>query len=395
MAGIDGWLAQKYQIQGEQADAARRLSDAQAQNITASTPFENRLRAAQAFQTNEQGKTLGPLAGASIDATHAGINETQARTGLFGAQADLTGAQTKSTYDDLSAVPDGALSGLYRRLQQTYSPNGASSTSPVGGGPTHFEGLSILTPPVSPKPVITAPGVGQNSNPADPNVVGGVQKLATGTDNVKPLPAPGQTITGGTWTPPPPPFDPRAATGIRGVPRPAPTPPVAYAKGTSNVKPATDNIKVQGVQNVEMGPGYAKGKSKVPSRGGGHMAPPMVPQGMPMGMPAGAPAPGQMGAAMPGAGASPPNGLPGLAGMLQAAMGSNQVPGQGTGDTVPAMLTPGEAVVNKGGIAHIPGGRPAIAAANAKGNAMKPSMGRGMVKKPPGHNHVAVHIKMA
>lgn len=394
MAGIDGWLAQKYQIQGEQADAARRLSDAQAQNITASTPFENRLRAAQEFQTNQQGSTLAPLADASIAATHAGINETQARTGLFGAQTGLTGAQTQSTYDDLAAVPDGALSGLYRRLQQTYSPNGASSTSPVGG-PTHFEGLSILTPPVSPKPVITAPGVGQNSNPADPNVIGGaqVQKYATGTDNVKPVPAPGQTGSNGTWTPPPPPFDPRAAVGIRGVPRPAPTPPVAYARGTSNVKPgaSNQNVKVQGVQDVEMGPGYAKGKAKVPARGGAgggkRMAPPMMaPQGMPMGTPPGAPA--------PGAGASPPNGLPGLAGMLQAAMGANQVPGRGMGDTVPAMLTPGEAVVNKGGIQHIPGGRQTIAAANAKGNAMKPSMGRGMVKKP-GQNHVAVHIKMA
>lgn len=90
--------------------------------------------------------------------------------------------------------------------------------------------------------------------------------------------------------------------------------------------------------------------------------------------------------------------------MLQAAFGSNMVPGRmpppgHSTDVVPAMLTPGEAVVNRGGIKHIPGGRETIAKANAKGNAEKSKdvTGRGMVKKDgtkPG-NHVAVHIKMA
>jgi hypothetical protein len=84
--------------------------------------------------------------------------------------------------------------------------------------------------------------------------------------------------------------------------------------------------------------------------------------------------------------------------MLQAAMGANEVPGQGNQDTVPSMLTPGEAVVNKGAISHIPGGRQTIAKANAQGNADKAAgrpagLNRGMVKKPGSHN-VAVHIHL-
>lgn len=54
--------------------------------------------------------------------------------------------------------------------------------------------------------------------------------------------------------------------------------------------------------------------------------------------------------------------------------GTKKVPGSGTGDTVPAMLSPGEAVINKEGAEHI--GRGAIEAINAVG-LIKRALGAG------------------
>lgn len=394
--GFGNLINRKYDIQERQGDAAAELARANAANTTASTPFENALRGAQARETNLRASTLTPLSEASIRSSDAGAREAGARSGYYGAQAGLAGSQTAAQYSRLGAVPDIALQGAYRTAQQTFAPGGATSTSPgfsstpgapisgvPAGGLRSALDTSSVAPGVQDSNLIGgALARGPSSSPV--NGPGGIQiedpndftpGYSRGTSMVeKPIPAPGQTQTSGTWGSPP---SIRQITGITGVPRPMPTPPPA--------------------------PAYARGTSKVAAghkgAGGKHVAaPPMMSPGGPMGAPQGMPSPGQTGPAMPGPMAGPPPGLPGLAGMLQAAMGADQVPGQGNKDTVPAMLTPGEAVVNQGGVSHIPGGRATIAHANAQGNADKaaggrPGLNRGMVKKAPGHN-VAVHIHL-
>jgi hypothetical protein len=165
---------------------------------------------------------------------------------------------------------------------------------------------------------------------------------------------------------------------------------------------------------------YAKGTSKVPGRGmpakGKGKAPPphsaappsmpmppgpMGPPPGPMGPPPGpmGPPPGPMGApAAPGGPAPGPGALPGLAQALNAAMGAPSVPGQrpppGTPqDTVPAVLTPGEAVLTPGSAQQL--GRNKIAAMNAHnppaGPAGAPVPGRGMPRPPTQHIHVHIH----
>ena len=235
MAGIDGWLARKYQIQQEQADAGSRLQGAQAANITASTPSEIALRRAQAFQTNQQGLTTGPLSEASIAATRAGIGETQARAGLFGAQAQDIRANS------LSPINDIGQSTIYRNMSQTYSPNvGAYSTSPdytsIGGGLISGVPAGGLGSVPSPTPDITA------NRPSNYGVteIGGTSSMdrnderhyARGTSNV--------TQNRGVM----------AQTQNRGVP--------AYEFGTRNV--ATPPVRVKpvpetGTAGVAAGPG--------------------------------------------------------------------------------------------------------------------------------------------
>ena len=434
MAGIDGWLARKYQIQQEQADAGSRLQGAQAANITASTPSEIALRRAQAFQTNQQGLTTGPLSEASIAATRAGIGETQARAGLFGAQAQDIRANS------LSPINDIGQSTIYRNMSQTYSPNvGAYSTSPdytsTGGGLISGVPAGGLSSVPSPTPDITAnrpsnygvteiggtssmdrnnerhyargtPNVTQNRGVMAQTQNRGVPAYAFGTRNVAtpPLrpaptpvpetgtsgtpagPGPGQTQTSGNW----------GTSGQNQNLRKL----LGYAAGTDYVKGMDWGSQLPAFNYDRAIEGsYAKGTSKVAHHGGhrgGGGGPPMGVPGMmaPAMASSNAPAPVQAGPAMPGPQIAPPGGQPGLAAMLQAASGADRVPGQGDGraDTVPAMLAPGEAVLNRGAAENV--GRDKIAKANAVG-ARKMGLNRGMVaKKPMGKNHVAVHVHM-
>lgn len=369
MPGMDGWLARKYNIQEESADANAALARAQAGATESRSPFENALLNAQANQTQQQASTLRPLANASIAATTAGIGETHARSGLYGAE-------TASTYDGLAPIGTLGAQGLYRGMQNFSGgdggPNAGSSSPAASSAPQR----SITDP----TPTITAGGVGSlerssfgdGSDPTNPYSTR-FRRYASGTARV-PIPAgpgPGQTITGGTWEPPPP---------------PAPTPnqdlrakmfgqlPRAFAKGTAKVSHG--------------GGGHGKGKGSKPASPALMPPPNMM---MPPGPPGGMPAPAQPMAAMPGGGpVAPPPGLPpGLAGMLQAAMGAAQVPGMppppGTPqDRVPAMLTPGEAVLTPG--AAQAAGRGQIAALNAKHPPMASGPPRGAPRKPVGMN---------
>lgn len=100
------------------------------------------------------------------------------------------------------------------------------------------------------------------------NQTGDPPGYAWGTPNVGAPPAPGQTVTSGTWTPQVP-FDPRAATGITGVPRPqTPAKPQAYAKGTSNVS-KTSSQKSAGAKS--------KAKSSASAGGSGQASPTLPP----------------------------------------------------------------------------------------------------------------------
>lgn len=417
MAGIDGWLARKYQIQQEQADAASRLQGAQAANITASTPSEIALRRAQAFQTNQQGLTTGPLAEASIAATHAGVGETQARTGFYGAQ-------TRQVNDTLAPIGDLGASALYRGMQQTYAPDGGFSS--IGSGPISGVPAGGLSSLPSPTPDITAnrpsnygvTEIGGTSsmdrnderhyargtsnvtqNRGVPAYAFGTRNVATpplrpaptpvpetGTTGTPAGPGPGQTVTSGDWG------SGGQNQNLRKL--------LGYAAGTDYVKGMDWGSQLPAFNYDRAIEGsYAKGTSKVAHHGGhrgGGGGPPMPVPGMmaPAMASSNAPAPVQAGPAMPGPQIAPPGGQPGLAAMLQAASGANRVPGQGNGrtDTVPAMLAPGEAVLNRGAAENV--GRDKIAKANAVG-ARKMGLNRGMVaKKPMGKNHVAVHVHM-
>lgn len=295
MAGPPGFadlINRKYSILQQEATDRGALQQAQAEQISASTPFENALRAAQTRQTSETAKTIAPLAQAAQAATYAGIGETQARTGLTGAQTGLVGAQTRDINADLGSL--GVLGARYymdqlQRMGTTFKPGAATGTqnqtsvldrSSSLGAPTATPGVPVSPPPAS-------------------KITMGQGQAGYYDDN-------GNYVLG-------------------------------LAKGTSKVMPAKSPGKAAGGK-VMVGP------------------PP--------------------GAMMGGIG---------LGAALAAAMGANKVPGKGSGkvDQVPAVLAPGEAVVNKAGIKHIPGGRKTIAKANAKGAKEMGLSGHGKGKAAP------------
>jgi hypothetical protein len=484
MAGVTGQFAgalqQKYDLQRQGLDAQARLSDAQADTLRSRSPFENALADAQAYQTRQQGATLGPLADASIAATRAGIGETAARTGLYGAE----GAQI---YDGLAPIGPLGARGLYRGQQSFYNPGG------FGGGQGNAP-IASPTPSITSQPLVSTqrsildggPMGGDPNDPLQRRAAGVGGAYAKGTARV---PAMGKGPVKGSIAAKQPPMMPPMslhdklmgrgspgmpayAFGTRNVPVPTPAPapapvpgpndtttsgqwgpgqnqtlrdrifgPKMFAMGTSKV-PSMGFAShfADGVSDVSMfggdtgvggagvymgagdrplgSPGsdpgllFAKGSAKVPHRGGGKgkapspaLAPGPMPPGAPM-LPPGMPMPAQGGAPMPGPGVMPPGMSPGLAGMLQAALGAPRVPGMTPPpgmpqDVVPSMLTPGEAVLTPG--AAQAAGRDKIAALNAKhpprpsGPAQKPGMG--MVKKggkpmpkPAGHT-INIHMK--
>lgn len=123
------------------------------------------------------------------------------------------------------------------------------------------------------------------------NQTGEPAGYAMGTDNVGGPPSPGQTVSSGTWTPQVP-FDPRAATGITGVPRPqTPAKPQAYAKGTSNVrqgtKPKAKSSAGKAGKGDTQGPLPPPGvmQALLAMGGGGGGMPPSGASPMPMSMP--------------------------------------------------------------------------------------------------------------
>ena len=79
-------LSRKYDIMQQDSAARTRLENAQADAIPSTTASENALRGAQAYQTNQQGAQVAPLA-------QSQIGEAGARSGLYGAQGRLAGTE--------------------------------------------------------------------------------------------------------------------------------------------------------------------------------------------------------------------------------------------------------------------------------------------------------------
>ena len=290
-AGFEDFLTQKYNIQRQEATNRGNLENAQAGAITGALGTENALRTAQANETNTRASTLQPLAQSTIASTQAGIGETQARTGLYGTEARV---QAHNAFDPFPDLINGHIYDSLSGLNRTQS----GQTSLTGGGGSSYGGSGILnvgnlpagaispdnkiqlnsagtervpgkgTGKVDTVPAMLAPGEAVlNKGAAEhmgrdnikqlnqvglakmgPGVGGkgmpapkGVQKHAQGTDMVpaaKVAPAPGQTITSGTWgeTPPPPPQPTPGGFGRRLVRPPGPVP--GFAKGTSKVPSA-------------------------------------------------------------------------------------------------------------------------------------------------------------
>ena len=269
-AGFMNVLNRKYDIQQQEASARSALFNMQANLMPSQTASENALRAAQGYATREQGATYGPLAGASIAGTMAGIPEMGARAGYYGAMGRVAG---------LGAEPYGygAASEIVRQLRMG-QPGGGSSGAP-STAPTTPSGPLTITPPAG----------GQS------NVVDGTPLTPTSP-----------------WS-----------MHFEEVPTRSPDRPYEFARGASKV------------------PGKAKGGA--PSSAGLMGALPSL-------------------MAMMGGGGG---GVPSSQGAPFAMGGA--VPGRGSGkvDTVPAMLAPGEAVLNKPAAEMM--GRDKIAKANAAG----------------------------
>ena len=336
-AGFADLMNRKYDILQQNASSESALREAQAQGITGALGSENALRNAQAFSATQQGKTLAPLADASIDATRAGIGQTQAQTGLIGAQTGLVGAQTGEIgFNTFAPASDAEL--LNHRYQMMTNQNfglntgnglPSSSLTPVTGslgtdnGYKKIKPIGNTTTPGYAAGTASVPEKGTSMNKGQPQVAPpmdagpmhmtlhdvmahalGTLHAAGGATTVSPAPAPGQTITSGTWTPP-------------------------------NANPP------QG-QNQDL---RAKMGFGVKAAGG--------------------------------------------ATAISAKGGATKVPGKGAPnvDSVPATLAPQEAVLNQGAADHL--GRGTIAALNALGAAKMAANGQAPATPPSPHGMMA------
>jgi hypothetical protein len=144
---------------------------------------------------------------------------------------------------------------------------------------------------------------GRNTPVAADPAGGDPPGYAWGTPDVKPAPAPGQTVTSGTWGSPTPNADIRNSVGRPGVPRVVGKPQAmneeedvpGYAKGTANVQKGDKGTKGKGralpakggvaPPQGGMSPEIMQALLQMGSQGGGGMPPPGG-QPMPMSMPA-------------------------------------------------------------------------------------------------------------
>ena len=358
MAGFTGAFAdalnRKYAVQEESANSERSLRDAQAAGITGALPSENALRTAQAG-------AAGAGARAQDAATATVQPLAQSQVGLQGAQSGFLGAQAGQIHFSTDDPATDAEIGNYHR-QTTNNNDGLDAAAGIGVGPrpgyTYTkppyspQGFSVGTSNVQPKgaPMAQAPlpppspmpgPSGQPQMAAEPSTMGpgmglfdhmqGIVHHAMhalhAAGGMTSVPSPGQTTSNGSWTGP-----------TTGAPPPSPLGPMTPS-GTPN-------------QDLRSKMGYGV-------RASGGMSDVQPPTGVP---PIADPVRYPDNSPDSGFGQRKP-----LTGTLKAAAGATTVPGKGDPgvDKVPAVLAPGEAVLNSGAANHM--GRGAIAALNALG----------------------------
>lgn len=366
-AGFSDLINRKYDILQQTADSEAGLRGAQAAGITGALPSENALRGAQAFSTTQQGKTLAPLADASIASTYAGIPTQTAQAGLIGAQTGLVGAQAGEVgFNTTRPANDFELGSDYdqRLASRNFGLGFGGSLTPTDPNrkikPVGQQFFSAGTANVQPKgkgtpePQPMAAPMGMTMQDVIAHAMGAVH-AAGGATTVLPTPplpagpAPGQTITNGTWGSPTPNQDLRKQMGMG----------VKAAGGATDVKPvpAPGQTTTGGSWNpADLG-------GNTPNPNGQNQS---LRRGLGMGVKAAG-----------GATAIPYKG------------GTAKVPGKGAPnvDSVPATLAPQEAVLNQGAADHL--GRGTIAALNALGAAKMAAHGMPPATPPTAHGVMA------
>jgi hypothetical protein len=329
--GFGDALARKYDIQQQTATSEAGLRSAQGQGILGALPSENALRSAQAFSTREQGQTLGPLSAASIASTYAGIPGQQAQAGLYNAQAHQINAGFEA------ATPEEIANAL-RNMRVSTEGSFAMGTANVPPRMGNLPGMHEIMQHAL-RAIHAAAGMTTVANAMDP--------------------IPGQQ---GSWEGPLP--NPN-------TPQPAPQPPVFYPVPSAPPRPGQQPFGKRNLNAAGGATQVAGAMDPIPGQQGSWEGPlpnPNTPQPAPQPpvfypVPSAPPRPGQQpfGKRNLNAAGGAANVRPSYAG------GKSKVPGKGSGavDTVPAMLAPGEAVLNRGAADHM--GRGAIAALNALG----------------------------
>ena len=355
MAGMTGAfgeaLDRKYNILGQQADAETTLKNAQAQDITASTASNSALKQAQARGQNAAADTVRPLTDASIAATQSQIGLQGQQGQLYGQQGDLLGAQTKGLNEGFNPADLGVLGNYHTQVNGNHLSAGTSNVKgPTMAAPLPPPGVASVQPMGTPMvtPLLDhMHGIVHHAMSAlhtamsAPNVA----HYAGGGS----VPGPGQTQGGGSWE------GPQPTTG---------TPSGTPASPTQNQDLRAKMFPVKAAGGVPSVPGPGQ------TLGGGSWEGPQPTTGT-SSLPAPSTTPNQDLRAKMGYG-------------VKAADGLSKVPGKGNPgvDKVPAVLAPGEAVLNQGAATHM--GRGAIAALNALGAHAMSQAGTPPMVSPPG-----------
>lgn len=307
-------LATKYAVLDRDSQARTAQETAQTREIAPNAAAQRAVQGAQAGQIAATTATVDPLARSQIANTNANIGETQARTGLFGAQQ-------QSTLHDLFGAPEDALRSFGTSVLGLPSAGSSGTGNVIGGAPTTTQNQhSILETGTGAaglysKGTTSVPPSNASRGASDGSTPGDFANSYAAGGNIQP-------VTLGQPTPKQP----------RGM-----TPPLA--------------------------PGYADGVASVPfGRLGGVPAPGQTVTSGSWTGPTPAPAAtGNQLATAAGLGPRVPR-------PQSYTKGTAKVPGKGSSkvDTVPAMLAPKEAVLNEKGADLI--GRANITAANAAGN---------------------------
>lgn len=325
-------LARKYDILQQQADSAQMEARARAgliQTQAGLLPEEQAAKNAaargqaaallgQANLSNENAKMVGPLAQSQI-----GLHSAQA--GLMGRQGDLLGAQTDVERWKLQPVSEGLLVQIGRRIGHVDDPMTAQSNLTGAPAPAISTGTPAAQPAggVPPTQMITPAQVGG----------GGFQ----------PWQPPQQTALSAL-----PKWQGSAAAGQASQSQDDLTHVRGYAAGTSAVGQngvTPDQSRYDFVHGSNTPTDMYGAVSRFPTQNPDAMAA----RGF------------ERATRNNGATGAQPGGSTGFA------KGTAKVPGKGSGktDTVPTMLAPGEAVLNKAAADHL--GRDTIDLLNAAG----------------------------